>query len=378
MRPTRPQLVNRRIRLLLLVLVLAFAALLARATWIQTVRASSFARLAQSQQHVTMTIPAPRGTIFDRMGVQLALGEQGTTIWANPMQIRDPRRAARIAGRVLRLNSATLLPALSDRSHGFVYVQRKADPARATALARRKLPGFGFYPEERRAYPQHTVGAQVLGFAGVDNHGLAGLELQLDRELSGRDGSQTIVKDPFGRPIDVVERMSERPGRDVYLTLDHTIQANAEQVLRETIAKWHAKAASAIVLDPSTGDILAMAVAPGYDANRFGSAPQELQRNRGVTDTYEPGSTFKLVTVAGALSEHLVTPSTRFALPPSIRVAGRVVHDAEPRGTETMSVAQILSKSSNVGAVTLAEALQRHRLVRWISRFGFGKATGID
>jgi cell division protein FtsI/penicillin-binding protein 2 len=374
----KPKLVNRRIRLLLLALVLAFAALLVRATWIQTVRASSFARLAQSQQHETMTIPAPRGTIFDRMGVQLALGEQGTTIWANPMQIRDPRRAARIAGRVLRLNSATLLPALSDRSHGFVYVQRKADPARATALARRKLPGFGFYPEERRAYPQHTVGAQVLGFAGVDNHGLAGLELQLDRELSGRDGSQTIVKDPFGRPIDVVERMSERPGRNVYLTLDHTIQANAEQVLRETIAKWHAKAASAIVLDPSTGDILAMAVAPGYDANRFGSAPQELQRNRAVTDTYEPGSTFKLVTVAGALSERIVSPSTPFTLPYMIQVADRVIHDAEERGTERFTVAQILQRSSNVGAITLAELLGRRRLAEWIDRFGFGHRTGID
>jgi cell division protein FtsI (penicillin-binding protein 3) len=374
----KPQLVNRRIRLLLLVLVLAFGALLARATWIQTVRASSFARLAQSQQHETMTIPAPRGTILDRMGVQLALGEQGTTIWANPMQIRDPRRAARTAGRVLRLNPATLLPALADRSHGFVYVERKANPARATALARRKLPGFGFYAEERRAYPQHSVGAQVLGFAGVDNHGLAGLELQLDPELSGRDGSQTIVKDPFGRPIDVVEQVSERPGRDVFLTLDHTIQANAEQVLRETIARWHAKAASAIVLDPSTGAVLAMAVAPGYDANRFGSVPQELQRNRAVTDTYEPGSTFKLVTVAGALSERLVSASTPFTLPYTIQVADRVVHDAEERGTERFTVAQILQRSSNVGAITLAELLGRHRLAEWIDRFGFGHRTGID
>jgi cell division protein FtsI/penicillin-binding protein 2 len=134
----------------------------------------------------------------------------------------------------------------------------------------------------------------------------------------------------------------------------------------------------AIVLDPRTGAVRAMAVAPGFDANRYAEVWRPLQRNRTVTDTYEPGSTFKLVTVAGALSEHLVTPSTTFTLPYSIQVSDRVIHDAEPRGTETMSVAQILAQSSNVGAITLAEKLGPHRLAAWISRFGFGKPTGID
>src|SRR5207245_11485567 len=158
------------------------------------------------------------------------------------------------------------------------------DPAKASAFAKRKIPGFGFYAEERRSYPQHTVAAQVLGFAGVDNHGLAGLELQLDRELSGRPGRQTIVKDPAGRAIDVVDPVAERQGRDVFLTVDHTIQANAEQVLRATIAKWHAKAATAIVLDPRTGGVLAMAVQPGYDANGVGRVDPGRQNNRARTD----------------------------------------------------------------------------------------------
>src|SRR5439155_13338532 len=147
---------------------------------------------------------------------------------------------------------------------------------------------------------------------------------------------------------------------------------------RQTVRTWHAKSATAIVLDPRTGAILALAVEPGYDANLFPEAPDALHRNLAVTDTYEPGSTFKLVTVAAALSEHLVTPSTAFTLPYTIQVADRVIHDAEPRGTETLSVARILSQSSNVGAITLAEKLRRHRLVKWISRFGFGKPTGID
>ena len=218
----------------------------------------------------------------------------------------------------------------------------------------------------------------MLGFAGVDNHGLDGLELQLDKQLSGRPGRQTIVKDPAGRAIDVVDQVAERQGRDVFLTLDHTIQANAEQVLRSTIAKWHAKAATAIVLDPRTGGVLAMAVQPGYDANGFGRVGADKQKNRAVTDVYEPGSVFKVVTVAGALSEGLVTPQTRFTLPYSLRVADRIVHDAELRGTETMTVAQILERSSNIGAITLAQMLGKDRLLKWIHRFGFGSPTGID
>ena len=222
------------------------------------------------------------------------------------------------------------------------------------------------------------MAAQVLGFAGVDNRGLGGLELEYDRALTGKAGSETIVKDPLGRAIDVVQETAPRQGRDVQLTLDHTIQSNAEQVLRQTVAASGAKSATAIVLDPRTGGILAMAVEPGYDANQFANVPAAFQTNRSVVDTYEPGSTFKLVTVAGALSEGLVSPSTAYTLPYSIHVADRVVHDAELRGTERMTVAQILSRSSNVGAITLAEMLGQERLLSWIKRFGFGRPTGID
>jgi cell division protein FtsI/penicillin-binding protein 2 len=267
---------------------------------------------------------------------------------------------------------------LTDRTHGFVYVKRKADPAQAAKLEKRGLPGLGFYAEERRFYPQFSLASQVLGYAGVDNHGLAGLELSLDKQLAGRPGRERIVKDASGQAIDTVVSQPERDGSDVYLTLDHTIQADAQTVLRDTVAKWHAKSATAIVLDPATGAVRAMATAPGFDANSYPQVWRDLQRNRAVTDTYEPGSTFKLVTVAGALSEHLVSPSTKFVLPYDIHVADRTIHDAEPRGTETMSVSQILSRSSNVGAITLAEKLSQHRLVQWISRFGFGHMTGID
>jgi cell division protein FtsI/penicillin-binding protein 2 len=369
---------NRRIRLLLAVFALGFGVAFLRAAWLQGVRASSFGRLAASQHSEDVTIPAARGTIFDRGGVQLAIGEQATTVWADPRLVRDPRREAAIAGAVLRLDPTKLYGALADRTRGFVYIARKGEPAAAAKLQRRHLPGFGFYHEERRFYPQGPLASQVLGYAGVDNHGLAGLELSLDKVLGGRPGRERIVKDASGQVIDTVQSQTERDGTDVYLTLDHTIQANAQAVLKQTVTRWHAKSATAIVLDPRTGGVLAMAVAPGFDANAFPRIWHVFQRNRAVTDTYEPGSTFKLVTVAGSLSEHLVSPSTSFVLPYSIHVADRIIHDAEPRGTETMTVAEILARSSNVGAITLAEGLGQHRLAQWISRFGFGRRTGID
>jgi cell division protein FtsI/penicillin-binding protein 2 len=372
------RLVNRRIRLLLAVLTLAFAGLLLRATWLQGVRAASLARLGQSQQREEVTLPGSRGTLYDRTGIELGLGERATTVYANPKQIANPHAAAAAVEQTLGLDANRVYAELADRTRGFVYVERQADPAQAAALQRLKIAGFGFYPEERRSYPQGSVAAQVLGYVGIDGNGLAGLELQFDHQLAGTAGRETIVKDPAGRVIDVQQQRPERSGRDVYLTLDHSIQANAEEVLRQTVEKWHAKSASAVVLDPRTGAVLAMAVQPGYNANRYPSAPRDLQRNRTVTDTYEPGSTFKLITVAAALSEHLVSPSTRFTLPYSLRVADRVIHDAEPRGTVNYSVAQILAHSSNIGAIELAEMVGRTRLSSWISRFGFGRVTGID
>jgi cell division protein FtsI (penicillin-binding protein 3)/stage V sporulation protein D (sporulation-specific penicillin-binding protein) len=369
---------NRRIRLLLAVFVLAFGVAFLRAAWLQGVRASSFGRLASSQHSEEVTIPAARGTLYDRGGVQLAIGEQAMTVYADPRRVADPRSEAEVVAKTLRLGQDQVYSALADRTRGFVYVARKADPALAAKLARKGLPGLGFYPEERRFYPQFNLASQVLGYAGVDNHGLAGLELSLDRQLAGRPGRERIVKDASGQAIDTITSRAERDGEDVYLTLDHTIQANAQTILRDTVRKWHAKSATAIVLDPATGAVRAMAVAPGFDANEYPKVWRVLQRNRAVTDTYEPGSTFKLVTVAGALSERLVSPTTRFTLPYEIHVADRVIHDAEPRGTETMSVARILSQSSNVGAITLAKLLGQRRLAQWISRFGFGKPTEID
>ena len=372
------KLPNRRIRLLLAVFAVAFAAMFLRAAWLQSVRAEDLGRLAKRQHRATVVDPGARGTIYDRQGIQLAIGRQATTVYANPRQIDDPEAVAAVVAKTLRLHAEKVEALLSDKSRGFVYVARKADPKRAKLLQRQKLVGLGFLSEEQRVYPQGHVASQVLGYAGTDNRGLSGLELALDPVLRGRPGREEIVRDPSGRAISVLSSTAAEEGQDVYLTIDHTLQANAEAVLRQTMERWQAESASAIVLNPRSGDVLAMAVERGYDANRFPIVPKDLQRNRTVTDTYEPGSTFKVVTVSAALSEQLVTPRTAFTLPYEIEVADRTIHDAHERGTERMTVDEIISKSSNVGTITLAQLLGSERVSQWVERFGFGAETGVD
>ena len=376
-----PRGANRRIRILLFVFTLVFVLTLGRAIWLQGVRAQSLGKLATGQQQQTVTLPAHRGTIFDRHGFQLAIGERATTIYANPREVTQPQVVARAAERALGLNPDDVYRTITDGSKGFVYVARQADEKAAKRLERLHLAGLGFYSEERRVYPQGRVGSSLLGYAGVDNRGLAGIELSLDRLLAGRSGKQTVVRDPYGRSLDTLKTVPERDGRDVYLTIDHNIQANAQLALWKAVHQWSAKSATAIVMNPRTGAILAMAGAPGFDANEYPDVSEDLQRNRAVTDTYEPGSTFKLVTVAGVLSDGLVTPQSEFTLAPEIQVADRTIHDAEDRDTVTYSVEQILAHSSNVGAITLAEILTKQPkrdVSYWISRFGFGHKTGID
>ena len=296
---------NRRIALLAAGFLVLLGAALARAAWIQVVKGPEYAAMAVRQHRETVIVPAARGTIVDRNGEPLALGRLATTVYANPRQVDDARDLTLAAAKQLDLDPAALYPTLVDRSRGFVYVARKADPRKAKNLEALDFAGLGFYPEELRYYPQGPVAAQFLGYAGLDNKGL---ERSLEGTLAGKPGSQTIVKDPFGRALDVVETRPETPGKSVRLTIDQQIQANAEEVLQETVRRWGARAATAVVMDPYTGSVLAMATAPRFNANRFPTTRADRRRNRAVTDTYEPGSTFKLVTVTAALQDKVVTP----------------------------------------------------------------------
>jgi cell division protein FtsI (penicillin-binding protein 3) len=369
---------NRRIVVLAAAFVLLLSVALGRAFWLQAVQGDAYAAMAVRQHRETVVVPAARGTIFDRNGEPLAIGERTITVYANPQQVDQPNELTLAAVNQLGVDPDVLYPRLLDRSRGFVYVARKADPEAASRLEKMGFAGLGFYPEEQRMYPQGPVAAQVLGFAGTDNEGLEGLERSLERVLGGKPGSQTIVKDPIGRALDVVSTKPETAGRNIRLTVDHQIQANAEAVLRDTVARFGARSATAIVMDPKTGAILAMAVAPTFNANRFPTTRPDRRRNRAVTDTYEPGSTFKLVTIAAALQEGVATPSTGFRLPPTLRVADRVIRESHTRGTEQMTVREIVEYSSNIGTVTIAQRMGEGTLASWIERFGFGRRTGVD
>jgi cell division protein FtsI (penicillin-binding protein 3) len=342
------------------------------------VKGPEYAAMAVRQHRETVVVPAARGTIVDRNGEPLAIGQMATTVYANPRQVTDARDLTLAAAKQLGVDPATLYPTLVDRSKGFVYVARKADARKAKILQALDFAGLGFYPEELRFYPQGPVAAQILGYAGLDNKGLEGLERSLEGTLAGTPGSQTVVKDPFGRALDVVETKAETPGKDVRLTIDRQIQANAEEILADTVRRWSAKSATAVVMDPKTGAILAMATAPRFNANRFSRTRADRRRNRAVTDAYEPGSTFKLVTVAAALQERMVNSRSSFRLPPTLKIADRTIRESHSRGTQRMTVRQIVEYSSNIGTVTIAQRLGEGRLASWIDRFGFGESTGID
>ena len=365
-----------RMRLLRIVFVIAFLAIGGKAVALTTTD-SRLAAIARDQQVRTMVLPAHRGAIVDRGGIQLAVAQAAKTVYATPYMLDDPAGAAKRLAVALKLKWRRVYRAIDNRK-GFTYIARQTDPLLADQATALGLPGVGSYSEEKRFYPLKAAGAQVVGFAGTDGHGLAGMEYKYDKQLAGTAGRQVIVQDPAGQALRIIQSVQPKAGRDVRLTIDNGIQLEADHVLAETVRLYHAKGGTAIVENPRTGEIYAISNVPLVNANHFGASPAD-QGNKAVIYTYEPGSTFKMVTIAGALSDGLVTPSTSFVLPPTLRVGDRVIHDAEQRGTERMTVRQILAKSSNIGAVTIGwKRLGKSRLLDWIGRFGFGKLTGID
>ena len=372
------RLVDRRIGLLFAVFLAFLGMAVGRAAWLGTVRADDLRGRAAAQQVQDLDVSARRGTITDRNGVELAVSEDAVTVFANPFLIKDPAGiAARLASPLGR-PAPELQRLLSDRRRGFVYLGRKLDPARGDEVRRLKIEGVGTVDEPRRRYPQGALASQLLGSVGTDNYGLTGLEQLHERRLHGRDGKRRVVKDAMGEPVSIVEQRRARAGGDLRLTIDAAIQERAEAVLAELGTSRRPKGATAVVLDPRGGEILALANWPKVDANAPGDAPAYARQNRAVATNYEPGSTFKAFTVAGALEERLITPDTSFDLPPTLRVADREIKESHDRGATTLTTAEILAQSSNVGSVKIGLELGPERFDRWVRRFGFGRGTGVD
>jgi cell division protein FtsI (penicillin-binding protein 3) len=338
-------------------------------------------RIAVAQQTAQVALPAHRGSILDRNGDEFAVGKPQQTVYATPYLLGDPGSAAEELCDALQINRRrqrrTVEKALSDKESGFAYVARKVDPDLARAALALDLPGVGSYAEEERTYPLKGTAAQVVGFAGTDNQGLAGIELLYDDQLSGEAGSETVVRDPAGHALKTIAHVEPKSGENVSLTLDREIQYYAEDVLEKAVRDTGAKSATGIVMDPRTGEILAMASVVKEGFHGFGKDP-DADKNRAVENAYEPGSIFKLVTISGALADGLVTPDTKFTLPPSIHVADREINESHARGTVTYSVREILQWSSNVGAVTIGQEMKEEGLAKWIEAFGFGTPTGVQ
>ncbi len=370
--------IERRIGFLFAVFLGLLALGAAKATWMGVVRASDLKRAAVTQQEATITVPARRGAITDRRGVELAVSEPAAGIAANPYLIKDPQKVAGRLAPILRVDEDVLLRKLTLRGTGFVYLARKVPAVRAQKAEKLAIEGLEFVPDARRSYPRAWLASQLLGMTGTDNQGLAGLEQSEDANLRGRDGERRLVKDALGDAISLRETKPARQGAAVKLTIDANIQDRAESVLAELGEKWKPKGATAIVMDPRDGAVMALANWPRVDANDVAGAPDYAKQNRAVGSSYEPGSTFKAFTVAGALEDGKVTPDTEFSLAPTIKVADREIGESHPRPHVTLTTAKILQQSSNVGAITIGQRSGPDRFDYWVRRFGFGKPTGAD
>jgi cell division protein FtsI (penicillin-binding protein 3) len=352
-----------------------FLAISIRLIWLQVVDYGDFAQRAARQQQRSIEVAPVRGNIYDRNGNELAMTVSVDSVFAVPNEVPDIHAVSATLGRVLHSDAQDIETRMHS-SRAFAWVARKLDASSSARIHALNLKGIYFQKESKRFYPKRELASQVLGYVGVDDEGLGGVERQFDSTLTGKPGKMLISMDAkrhwFGR----VEKDPE-PGENVVLTIDEKIQYIADHELAKAMADSHAEAGTIVVQNPHTGEILALANSPGFNPNVFNTADPNSRKNRAVSDIYEPGSTFKIVTLSAALEEKLTNPDEVVDCQMgSIVVNGRLIHDHKPYGA--LTVAQILQNSSDVGAIKLALRLGEDRFDRYIRAFGFGSQTGIE
>ena len=358
-----------------LFLLLSFAAV--RTAYLGLFRGAALREAASAQQTTHETVIAQRGAITDRNGVDLAVSEPARDLAADPYLLRDPLGVAQKLAPLLGLPQGELLRKLTERT-GFVYLARGVPARQAEQVLKLKIEGISGTPVMKRVYPRGTLAAQVLGEVGTEGQGLSGLELSEEALLHGRTGQRKVVSDAIGQPVSISEPRPEVPGQPIALTLDANIQQRTEDVLQAVAQAYSPKDATAIVMNPNTGAILALANWPQQNANDPGGATPGASLNRAINFPYEPGSTFKAVTFSGALQAGLITPESGFNVPSQIRVADRTIHDDTEHGEETLTASQILARSSNVGTIEIGKLEGATRFNAWVHRFGFGAPTGVE
>jgi cell division protein FtsI (penicillin-binding protein 3) len=363
---------------LLLVMLCGFTVVLFRLVSLQVLQAAELTAKADRQHQKTVSLEGARGTVVDRHGKVLAMNMEVPSVFGIPTALESPAKTARSLSPVLHVRTDELEKKLrQDRS--FVWLARKLDPEQGHRLEHMPMEGIGLVMEGRRFYPKGPLLAHVLGFAGMDGEGLEGIERRYESQLHGEKRVVILQRDAMGRTVFPKGQAEQVPaaGHSLVITIDEVIQYIAEKELEEAVTKARAKSGTVIVLDPQTGAVLALAISPRFDPNAVASLTADRWRNRALTDAYEPGSTMKALVAAAALEEKVMKPSTMlYGENGRMTIANTVIHDHEKLGW--MTFAQVIQKSSNIGAAKTGMALGDQRLYRYLQAFGFGQKTEID
>lgn len=351
--------------------------ILARAYQLQVLEKDRLTSIAQAGYIGTIKLPPRRGTIYDRGGHELAISVEVESVYAHPKQIKDKARTARELSRILGESHNKILGLLKSQS-SFVWIKRRIEPNRARDVRDLELEGIGMAKETRRYYPGKEIASHLIGFAGVDNQGLEGLERRYDQLLQGPQYSLIQMRNALGRPFSISRPIPSGQGaRDLTLTIDKDIQYKAQKSLKAAVERTRARGGHCIVIDPETGEILAMAVVPEFNPNVFTNYRPYQWRNRVVTDCFEPGSTIKAFLLAACLEERVVTSKTQFDCEQGkYNMGANVVHDTHKYGK--LSVSDIIAYSSNIGAIKLGQKLGYAKFCEYLRNFGFGNKVGVD
>ncbi|HKR31004.1 MAG TPA: penicillin-binding protein [Terriglobales bacterium] len=350
-------------------------AIFLRLLWLQIGEYGFLTQKAARQQQRSIEVAPPRGIIYDRKGRELAMSIQVDSVFAVPSEIPDQGTTARLLARILKADPKEIFAKL-ESSRSFAWIARKQDNDTSARIRALNLKGIYFQKEPKRFYPKNDLAAQVIGYVGMDDEGLAGIERSFDQRLRGRPGKMLITMDALHRWVGRVEK-NPVAGQNLVLTIDEDIQHIAEKELEAAMVQTHAEAGTVVIQNPKTGEILALANYPTFNPNNSRGINPKSLRNRAVSDAYEPGSTFKMVTIAAALEEKVTNPNEVFDCQMGkIFLGGRTIHDHKAYGM--LTVRQVLQNSSDVGAIKIALRLGDDRMYKYIRDFGFGSRTGIE
>jgi cell division protein FtsI (penicillin-binding protein 3) len=375
--PTRAKSIRFRILMVGLVFVSGFGIIGGKALLLQIYQGSWLSQKASDQVEDSLRAVGKRGMIFDRRGREMAVSIDATSIAVRPAQVRDPEAVARELSGIFKMPAAELKKKLAAEKP-FVWMKRQATPKEVEAVRRLRLPGVEFVAESKRFYPNRTLGAHVLGFTGMDGKGMEGIEFFHDDYLRGTGTSVRILKDAYGNGFQSEPPPDEEgAGKNLVLTIDQAVQFVTETAIGEAVESTRARSGMALVMEPATGAVLALALAPTFNPNAREDQKKALWRNRAVTDPFEPGSTLKIFVAAAALEHTQLSPKTTFNCENGAYKIGKyTVHDVHRYGV--LSLQDIIRFSSNIGAAKIGEKVGPERLHQTLRLFGFGQRTGID